>query len=362
MDPEKTEKESVSQRPPIVPGKSYFTTLNREIEFINSINRDLDQRRKLMDGIVVDLASIVSIGGGKSQTGPESPMATMGPILAAKMVADTLPIARISKFIPHLARFSYAKNVVQLNEIITNEIKDVVIDTMSLNSDEEKALYVANDFEGIVNVFSPKNTGVLRKFATPTSSFSLATSSSTSSSVSSTTSSSSTGSTETSTATSHSDKDIDLVDIKMEQEDTFAHPGLSSSPPTSGSSTTSRHPVSFFPHNNRRTASISSMSSILSGSSSGAVHSGVPSGQYPLGSLSRSSSTRVSSTPLSISLFPAAGISSSFASPPSTSSALSSVSGASLATTPGTPGSPPTETEVDEKRLVEPTSFSSFDT
>lgn len=300
--------------------KNFFTTLNKEISFVKAINQGIDERKKLMDGIVVDLASLVSIGSGANQNSSESPMATMGPLLAAKMVADTLPIARISKFIPHLARYSYAQKIVQINEMIVNEVKDVIVDNFSLNSTDEKALYLAQDIESVLDVFKQKN------LPATTIQHSLAP--------------------KTPNSSKPDDKDYKMnnsgVQTKTEpaasarlQED------LSSSPPLSGSSAVASHSIAFFPNNHRKTASISS----------------VPNGQFPLGVRMTSAAAppsgfKTPTTPLPLSLFPAAGIhSSSSSSASSTSAALSQVS--SLGST-SSPESLDSDGGIDKKKLVGP--------
>lgn len=328
--------------------KTFFTTLHKEIEFISSINRDMTERKKLMDGIVVDLASLVSISSGAKPNSPESPMATMGPLLAAKMVSDTLPVTRISKFIPYLARFTYAQNLVYINEIIVNEIKDIITESFTLNPTEEKALGQAQDFESILSVFRPKHAPI---------SFSLSFTSSQSDGLPKTPQTSSPDDPKDNKSESHEKQ------TKPEHEFYGSHVGLSSSPPQfSGSSAVARHSVSFFPNNHRRTASTSSVSSLVSGNST----TSVPNGQFPLGTGSAaaaaaaasSSGSRPPSTPLPLSLFPAAGISSSHHSssstPSLTTAALSLVSSADFASSPGTPITPVVEAEIDEKKLVGP--------
>lgn len=324
--------------------KSFFANLRKEIKFINVINKDMDERKKLMDGIVVDLASLISIGGSSKSTSPESPMATMGPLLAAKMVADTLPVKRISKFIPHLARFTYANNLVQINEIIVNEIKDVIVDNFTLRSAEEKALYVAQDLESVIEVFKPNST------LAPSSSKGFSTSNSF-----------------PSTNAPFLSSASDTKDVKMEEDEKpikaepnshgNLHDGIqSSSPPLSGSSAVARHSVAFFPNNHRRTTSTSSVSSLLSGTSSISV----PNGQFPLGvgsaAAAISSNSRPPSTPLPLSLFPAAGITSSSHSLSSltTSAALSSVTGTESSSVAKSLTASDSETDIDEKKLVGP--------
>lgn len=136
-----------------IPSAEKVASYEKEIDFIQSINRDLEERKKLMDGIVVDLASIVSIGSnsGTSPNSNNNQMTTMGPLLAAKMVADTLPIAFISQFIPYLSRFLYAQNAFKLNSLIINELKDVLMDAIPLPERIQKKLVKANDFYSVLH-------------------------------------------------------------------------------------------------------------------------------------------------------------------------------------------------------------------
>lgn len=157
-----------NKAPKGVPTTKFMSELTHETEFLESINRDAARRKKLMDSVVIDLASIVAIGSSTSpgsasssssnsagSAEPNSSLTTMGPLLAAKMVSDTLPIAHISKFIPHLARFAYAKHIVRLNALLTQQIKDAIVDNVpGLPEQLERGMNISSDFEALTTLYS----------------------------------------------------------------------------------------------------------------------------------------------------------------------------------------------------------------